>query len=154
MITLPQLTDYSKQLIVDVPGLKKLIEVVDMDYMNKGLASIAEADNDVLFMVLPSYQDDLQDADNTGIYMTVDWFVLRKLRNKGHEAFMDSFIGTQENVIAVHDHILEVARGERDDPCGGWLRQVLTKGEIDISPVYHLKGFNGWRLTLTVPTFS
>ena len=156
MILLPQIIEYSNVLIEDISSLKTLKEIVSIENINAaGVSDIKRSDNDILYLVLPMYSDDLESADKAASYMTVDWFVVRKIdRAKGHEVFMDSFTETQVSAAAIREHVLATARGEKELECGGWLRHVLSKGSLDINPTYHLAGLNGWHITLTLPHYG
>lgn len=155
MVLISQLTEYSNILIRDIDGLNTLKEVVDIDHMNRGMSSIKREDNDVLYQVLPSYYDDIANADSIKSFISINWFVLRKITlKKGHDVFMDSFQETQVIAKQVRDHIYNTASGKLEYECGSWLRQVYTGGSLNVDPIYHTSGMNGWHITLTLPHYG
>lgn len=155
MVTLQQINDYSELLVQDLGELNTLKRAVDIDHINAGLKNVSSKDNDILYLMVPEFDDDIVNQDLVNPFTFIDWFVMRKVSERGgHDAFMDSFIETQATCMSIRQHIFETAQGKRGDACGGWLRRIYDGGGLSIKPVYHISQMAGWHIVCSLKSFG
>lgn len=156
MVTLEQINTYSNLLVQEIDGLNTLKKAVDIDHITSGVRNIKSTDNDLLYLMVPEFDDDIINQDHVKPFVFIDWFVLRKVSERdGYDAFMDSFKETQAVCMAIRQHIFDTASGKIGNECGGWLRRIYDDGGgLSIKPVYHINQMAGWHIVCSLNSFG
>lgn len=155
MIALTTVKDYTELLVADIAGLKEFRQAVDIEHVISDLKNVNTTDGDMLYLMVPEFQDDLENSDAIEEMIIIDWFVLRKFNSKaGESAKIEAMYSTHDIAMKIREHIFTYARGDGAASCGGFLRYIFPSGGLTRTPVHHHADLFGWHLKLTVKSYG
>lgn len=148
MIKLLQLRDLANDAVHHLPGLRKMIYVVDEAHLSKQLKDMPSEDFPILVTVIPSHSSNANNADNIRWNTSLLFFVLSKINRKQN---------TPDDVIEYYHSLqsltLDFAMWMMDQKfseqhCG--LLKDLQESGIQIEPEYNYFGCDGYSISFNL----
>jgi hypothetical protein len=142
MILLSDLRVYGESLKERIDGINYFGTVLDESEISRGLNSINNSQNTLLFLVIPEAAASGSSQDNLRNQTTLDFILVDKtIYKEGHEKYIGTFETTQLLAIELGRTIFNDA----DSGCHELL-SFIDYANYGIRPVNAQAGCNGWML--------